>query len=358
MKKQLKLIILLSLIFSLTSCITSQEEVLKAKQNLWIVDGQVNNSQDFQEENMDNNIVENTSEEENKGALIETWWIDEIEDVSEKENKEIKKEETKKIEIKSLTDNQFLEFDDLSNKDLLWWAVEITGKTLDEVDKIIVTFKNETSDFPDDRFQLKQFKAWDPTFLYRAFSKYETLDYWKNIYVFEAYKWDEVTKLELIFNVFEDEKEEKTKDLEKLDISKLPKNEKFWNPIEIWDWKIAYTDLRWLEIKWESISWLKCENLTDILKERIKWYFYWNTCRPVNEKEWISFYVIRLKWDKYIYEKDYYLDYMWVYWVQELETWTWVTIENIWEKNSELKEKNENYAILNVTDDLFKEILK
>ena len=350
MKKLINIFIVLILTLLLTSCFTSQDEVNKAKQNLWIIEGWENNINEWAD------IIENNEKENPIEVNSNTWekleeWIDVIENIEEV------KEEIKKIEIRSITKNQLLKLDDLSSKNLLWWEVEISGKTLWDVDKIIVTFKNETSDFPNDVFQLKQFKAWDDKFLYRAFSKYETLDFWKNIYVFEAYKWDIVTKLELILNVIEDE-ESNSNSLELLDISKLPVNEKFWNPIDLWEWKIWYTDLRWLEIKSESVTWVECEKITSVLADRINWYFYWNTCRPIKDKEWISFYVIRLDEDKYIYEKHYYLPYQWIYWKQELETWTWVTKENIWEKNKELKIENENFAILEITDDLFKEILK
>jgi hypothetical protein len=358
MKKQFKFLIIMLLTVILSSCITSQDEVNKAKQNLWIQESWTNQNILNSNSNSNNKLTQDINNKEN---ITENTWSDIKQDsIDTIKNELLKekpvKEESKKIEITSLTDNQFLELDDLSWKDLLWWAVEITWKTLSDVDKIIVTYKNDTSDFPDDRFQLKQFKPWDKTFLYRAFSKYETLDFGKNVYVFEAYKWNEITKLQLIINVKKDEK--KNRIIEKLDISKLPVNEKFWNPMDLWEWKIGYTDLKWLEIKSENIPELVCEKVTTVLADRIKGWFFWNTCRPIKDKEWVSFYVIRLDWDKYIYEKHYYLPYQWIYGVQELETWTWVTNSNIWEKNSELKEKNKDFSILWITDDLFKEIIK
>jgi hypothetical protein len=103
---------------------------------------------------------------------------------------------------------------------------------------------------------------------------------------------------------------------------------------------------------------MTCKNITSILADRIKSWFFWNTCRPIKDKEWISFFVITLDWENYIYQKHYYLPYRWLYWIQELEAWTWVTSKNIKEKNKELKEKNNNFGILKITDELFKEILK
>ena len=356
MKKYINIFFVLLLTMILSSCFTSQDEVMKAKQNLWILDSNnnlenkidkakkdINNNEDKLEDNKGNTLS-------NTGDLLSENNSDLVEKNDDKE--------FKKIEIKSLTDNQLLELDDLSGVDLLGWAIEITWKTLWKVDKIVVKFSNADSDFPDDTYTLKQFKPWDKTFLYRAFSKYETLDFWKNVYIFEAYSGDEVTKLELILNVKDEQTNKIETNWENIDITKLPVNEKFWNPVELWDWKIWYSDLNWLEIKSETLADLTCENVTSVLADRINWYFYWNTCRPIKDKEWVSFFVIRLDGDKYIYEKDYYLPYQWLYWIQELETWTWVTKENIWAKNTELKEKNKDFWILEITDDLFKQILK
>jgi hypothetical protein len=132
----------------------------------------------------------------------------------------------------------------------------------------------------------------------------------------------------------------------------------FWTPTDLWNGKVTYSDLNWLEIKRSIIPELTCEKVTSVLADEINWYFYWNTCRPIKDNEWVSFYVVRLDWDKYVYEKHYYLPYQWLYWIQELETGTWVTSENIWAKNSELKEKNEDFWIVKISDELFKEILK
>ena len=241
----------------------------------------------------------------------------------------------------------------------MWWEVEIKWKTLWKVDKIVVKFSNETSDFPDDSYKLKQFKSWDDTFLYRAFSRYETLDFWKNVYIFEAYSWDEITKLELVLNVVKNNDNEET-DIEynDIDVTRLPSNGKFWNPTDLGNGNIWYSDLNWLEIKSYIDSNFTCEKVTSKLADEVTGYFYWNTCRPIKWDEWISFFVIRLEGDKYVYEKHYFLPYQWLYWVQELETWTWVTSINIWEKNTELKEKNDQFGILEITDGLFKEILK
>lgn len=354
MKKQINIIFLLILTVLLSSCITSQDDVNKAKQNLWIIEWwSISMNSEKEEVNVD--ILSKDEENENWSWIIQDT-IDQI------ENDIIIEEKEKIIEIKSLTEKQLLKLDNISEKKLLTWEIEITGTTLWKVDKIIVTYKNETSDFPDDVFQLKKFASGDQNFLYRAFSRYETLDFWKNIYLFEAYSWDEITKLELTLNVKrEDERKlsEKTEQIyEQISISELPSNEKFWHPTELWNGKISYSDLNWLEIKRNVKPELTCKKVTSVLADDVSWYFYWNTCRPIEKDEWISFFVVRLDWDKYIYEKHYYLSYQWLYWIQELETWTWVTSISIWEKNTELKARNADFGILEITDDLFKEILK
>lgn len=355
MKKAINISLVLFVTLILSSCLTSQDDINEAKQNLWIIN---------EEKNIDNNLSENWNENLEEDKIIQ----DEIikEEVVEKE------EEIKQIIVKSLTDIQFLEFDDLSNENIFDKEVEIKWKTLEKVDKIIVTFTNKDSNFPDDVYQLKQFTPWDSTFLYRAFTKYETLDKWENIYVFEAFSWDVSTKLEITINVIK--KVEKIKEdnnmidsrvedigeesYESIDLDKLPVNSKFWTPVDLWWWKISYTDLKWLEIKKDVNSSLTCENLTSTLADNLNTWFFWNTCRPIETDEWISFYVIKLDGDNYIYEKHYYLSYQGIYWIQEIETGTWVNSENIWEKNNELKMKNEDYEILKITDELFKEILK
>lgn len=352
MKKTINIILLLLLTFVLSSCFTSQDDVNKAKQNLWIIDWTVNDSW--------NNLEDEINKAKEKLSEVIEHTVDDVKE--EIVNQIERSEEVQKIEIRSISAGQFLELDDLSSKDLLSWEVEITWKTLNNVDKIVVTFKNETSDFPDDEFELKKFSSWDETFLYRAFSRYETLDYGKNIYVFKAFAWDIVTELELTINVTKEEEKEISEKTEKIyeDIImwELPSNEKFGTPTELWNGKISYSDLNWLEIKRDVRPKLSCETVTSTLADSISGYFYWNTCRPVLNDEWISFFVVRLDWDNYIYEKHYYLSYTWLYWIQELETWTWVTKVNIWEKNTELKKINDNFGILEITDELFKEILK
>lgn len=343
MKKILNIVLFLAFSFLLTSCLNPQNDVIQAKKDLGIIETekQVTDLGDI-DQNM------NTS----------SWNIDsKLEEKLPVEDKE----EIKTIEIKSLTENNFLELDSLEKENLTDWEVEINWKTLTNVDKIVVKFVNETSDFPVDTYTLKQFSPWDKTFLYRAFSRYETLDFGKNVYIFEAYSWDKVSKLELTLNIIEETEQDLDKKVEKtyedISLDKLPVWSWFWNPVDLWNWNITYSDLKGLEIKRDIISDFSCENLTSVLADRINSWFFWNTCRPIDKQEWLTFYVISLDWDNYVYEKHYYLSYEGIYWVMEIETWTWVNIDNISDKNQELKEKNEGYNITKISDDLFDKIL-
>lgn len=346
MKKIINISLILLVSFWLSSCFfTNKDQVNQAKQDLGIIEDTLSDTQ-----------IEQAKEEMKNEETVQ----------EETKQEEVTKVETpKNIEIQSLTSEQFIQLDDLSKENLLDGEVEITGTTTTKVDKIIVNFSNATSDFPEDRYTLKQFTPGSESFLYRAFSRYETLDFGKNIYLIEAYSWDKVSKLQLTLNVVKQEEqsvEEKVEQVfEDISINALPVGANYGSPVELWDGKFTYSDIKGLEILRDVLPELsECngDTLTEVLTDKINAWFFWNTCRPIETDEWISVFVVRLDGDEYVYEKHYYLSYEWIYWVQELERWTWVTNQNIWEKNKELKEKNEQYTILEVVDSLFVDILK
>lgn len=353
-----KISILLSIIFLLSSCFTSPEDVNNAKKDMWIIEEEIKN-------------------DENK--------------VDEEVNSET---ETGSISINSLTEDNFIKIGELDYNDFLKWEAEISWTTLEKIDKIEVSFKNNSSEFPDDLFELKQFKPWDKSFVYRAHTNYRVLDFWVNEYIFTAYVWDKVSKTQIIVNVInkeevekkdESEKEEekdpltdKKEDIESVKFDKinldneewsldLPSWWAYWHPISLWENWFTYSDISWLEINKYSFSWeLSCESeiVTQFLTKEIWTWFYWNTCRNILPvKEWeetkaISMFVIRLDWEKYIYEKHFLDMNKWLYWKYEIEKWTWVGKDTIWEKNTELKESNDDIINIDIVDNLFKIIVK
>lgn len=351
--KNLKiLLIVLFLSIFLSSCLSTQnEDVNKAKEELL----------------GENNSNIDSVDEENDETSSSGSFLDNKEKYEAAENTEVIKE---KYRVEYLTDARFISLDSLEWKDLFSLKVEFTWKTLvDNVDKIIVNYSNNESDFPDDRYTLQTFNPGDSTFKYRAFDDYETLDYGVNKYLIEAYVWKEVSKLEVTLNVFENEEDyiikstsEKTDStiatIEELSIDDLPESSEYWTPKEIWNDIYTYSDIKWLEIKniWNVWLDLDSDSVTNFLIENNTWWFYWNTLRPILWDKWVSFYVIRLDWDNYLYEKHYYLE-NWIYWVVSLEKWTWIDSTNLNDKNSELWNKNEEFTITNITDKLFITIL-
>jgi len=313
---------------------------------------------------------------------------------------EVKKQEDQQTEdkvyykVENLTPEQFIEIDDLSDrlKNVSSW-IEITWKTLTNVDKIIVNFENKTSDFPIDNYRLGQFKAWDKNFTYRAKWEFKVLDFWDNEYVFEAYSWDKISKLKVLIHIPKEIKEtshniDKWIESTNLDWNisyekkiiwnwddsvylSFPKSDVFGDHLSVWTDLIAYSNIDNLKIKRVDFgTWtVSCENMTDFLKNNVWSWFYWNTCRDIIKDKWISVYVIRLDWDKYIYEKKYFdLNHglIWNYIVKDnIKADKENIATEIAELNSSLKETNkdsniayENYPELKIVDKLFYEIVR
>ncbi len=336
MRNKINVFLLIALMLFLSSCFSSTENIDKAKQDLlnW------------------------------SGVVEEDYISEEIAKYDELE-KDQKENIEEKITINPLTTDQFIELDSLDNKDLLSLEVEITWKTTTNVDKIIINFSNSWSNFKEDNYTLKTFKPWDKTFLYRSFLKYETIDYWRNVYLIEAYSWKKVSKTELVINVNKEvdnlykNSEKEPIASEKVDTSNLPTSQYFGNPIELWDSKITYSDIKWLQIEKLSSTGvtLDSDSINSFLSDTIDGWFFWNSLRPISNNEWVSFFVVRLDWDNYIYEKHYFSP-NWYYWVLQLENWVWADISTLSEKNSELKLKNDTYQTVTIADMLFKELLK
>ena len=289
-----------------------------------------NNTEDIEKAKDD--ILNGTISEEN----TETWdlltsdenldniWNTDLEEISENEEWVV-------INPISTWKEALIEIEDLSSVDLYSWEFYIKWKTLKKVDKIIVNFSNETSTYPPDTYTLKEFKAWDDTFKYMASDRFKTLDYWLNTYIFSAYAWDEVYKIKVEINI--PEKNE----------SNLEENE---------DEEIEITPASWdINTQKKDLSDVNCENLTDYLVKNY-WYVYWSQCRDIKKDKSIWYFVLRLKWESYYFEKHY-VDYdKQEYSVLPLDTWSWVTKENISEKIQEFA--SQTWEKVTENDKLFK----
>ena len=380
-----KIIIFSMIIMLLLSCSfwTKNDDITKAKQELL-------NSNSLKEVDTstwlfqkDDNIPSLTKNE----AL--TWKTTEI-----KKQEDQQTEDKVYYKVEKITPEQFIEIDDLSDKlkNISSW-IEITWKTLTNVDKIIVNFENKTSDFPIDSYRLGQFKAWDKNFVYRAKWEFKVLDFWDNEYVFEAYSWDKISKLKVLIHIPEEIKNTShntNNNIESINLDSnisyekkliwswdnsvyfsFPKSSSFWDPLSVWTDLITYSNINNLEIKRVDFgTWtVSCENMTDFLKNNISTWFYWNTCRDIIKDKWISVYVIRLDWDKYVYEKKYF-DFnhglIWNYIVKDnIKADKENIVKQIADLNSSLKETNkdsniayENYPELKLVDKLFYEIVR
>ena len=327
-----KIIIVFSFLVLLVSCGQSQSDVEAAKQKL----------------------------------LWEDIWATQKEKVI---TNPVKQEDAKEIEKKSaiqivaLSSDQFLEFDVISDAVLNTWEVKISGKTLSWVDKIEVLFSNPTSSYPDDNYELQTFKSgWD-SFRYVASSRNQVLDFDENTYIFTAYAWEKKSQTKVVIVLVDPEKKEEKIGTESQLIGTeentlridLPTSSKYGEPMMLGEASFTYTQIKGLEIEKEVISQLSCDTLTDFLTKRMKSWYYWNTCREIIKEKWIKFNLIRLEWDKYVYERHY-VDFIhWFYWTYELETWEWVNSENIADKNSELK--IQEFPSLEIIDDLMKDIV-
>jgi len=330
-----KIIVLLISFLFLTSCGTSKIDIEKAKKEM---------------------LEWKNSQEEVVSKKIE------IKDTKKEGTIKKKEEKEQTVEIKKLTEKQFIELDDIPTSSVMNWEVKISGKTLWEVEKIEVLFSNSDSIFPDDDYTLQTFKPWANSFRYIASSKFQVFDFWKNIYTIKAYSGKEVSEVEITINI----PKEKTKvtyeekiigwEDDSVELA-LPVSESFWNPISLWENSFTYSDINGLEIVKKEIPELTSDTVTEYLTENINTWFYWNTFRDIIKDKWVSFYVLRLSWDGYVYEKHYIDTVHKFYAIYEVETGDWITKENISEKNNEFKEKNDNFENVALVDSLMKKIL-
>lgn len=280
------------------------------------------------------------------------------------ENQENQDEDKKLVQILPQSEEQFLEFESISETSLTTGEVEISGKTLKNVDKIQVLFSNPTSDFPDDNYTLQTFEGglWKE-FKYFAASRHQVLDYGENNYIFKAYSGDNISETKIVLHVLTDEEKEEQIGTESQLIGEegdvilveLPTSSKYGEPMRMGEKSFTYTQIKWFEVNKESVTLLTCDGVTDFLTQRINTWYYWNTCRDIVKDKGIKFNVIRLSGEEYIYERHY-IDFVHgFYGTYELEKGTGVTSENIAEKNNELKEQE--FPSIEIVDDLMRDIV-
>lgn len=332
----MKKIILLSVfIFALTSC-------------FWW--GNKNNLNDAKNDLLSWSSTNSTNVEKNVDSSVSETWA----------TNEVKSDSSVKISSKYLTVEKFLEIDDFSAEEFSDLKQEITWKVLENVDKIDISYSNIDSGKHED-FSLKKFKSGDKTFMFRAFKEYNTLDYGKNVYQIKASSGDRFSILQYTIVLDNPETSAKATKNEILDISALPTSSVFWNPNELWNGKVTYSDIKGLEL--EKVGKIDLKNdetsVTDFLKTKYKNIFYWNTKRILaNHEDALSFFVVRVEWKKYFYEKHY---YTWKYYATlSLEEGDFTAEWNISEKaealselNKTLREKNNTYTMIKIADILF-----
>jgi len=330
-------------------------------------------------------------------AKREMWVIsDEKLENKEIKNKEVVNQEVEKLEnkevvkatykVNKLDEKNLIEIDDLIEKvERISDKIKITWKVFNKnVDKIVIKFKNKTSNFPNDTYTLWKFKKWNDTFEYNADSKFfRNLDYGLNEYLIEAYIWEESSKISVEINIptnmWESSKVEDEQLSEKVTYDKkmvwewdealylgMPSSELFWKPLNVWDWEVTYSNIDNLKIIKEKLNkdFLKSSNIwkkdwTGYISKNAYWHIF--TYMDYNNKDvWVNFFVLRATEDKVIYEKHY-LDYKhslkWILKIKEFDRTDWNVYKQMEKLNSELKKESENYKIVKTTDKLFKEIV-
>ena len=297
---------------------------------------------------------------ENTSTVQET---DTLEDEEDTDFEDIV-ENNSLIQFIPLDANSPLEFNDISEDVLTSWEVVISWVAGPDVDKIEVFFTNPNSTFSDDRYVLQTYVKWEWDFKYIASSKNKVLDFGINEYIFRAYSGaaENETKIILEVPTTTPSKEDNGSEPQLIGwesdslLIDLPTSTKYGEPLLLWEDSFTYTQIKGLEVQKETLSEVGCDEITDLLKERLNSYYYWNTCRDIVIDKGIKFNVIRLSWDEYIYERHY-IDYTkGLYGTYELETGTGVDKDSIEEKNTELKE--EDFPTIEIVDDLMKDILQ
>lgn len=338
----MKYILICILLLSLTSCFGKKAEIDRSTDTVV----QVKNQNNQEEKNT--NTVNNGNEDIASAQII--W-----------------------------NDNDFFSLNEIPLDTINSEEIQISWKVFSsDVAKIQVTFSNRESLYPVDEFLLQQFKKWDSVFRYVAWARFKVLDYGLNEYTFKAFltSWEskEITlKIYLPKQVKKVNTSSFSGSIEIWDLSyekkmfwseenkqymSFPSSTLFWEPIFASDSEFSYSNIEGFIAKKLDMIQINCEDSESITDYLVESYgnVYWNTCRPIVKDKWFSFFVLRLEGAEYIYEKHYIDIVHSIYAITLVEVGEGVTKENIWEKNTELKEKE--FENVKITDKLMYEIVR
>ena len=232
------------------------------------------------------------------------------------------------------------------------------------VTSIEVTFSNPTSNFSEDSYVLQTYQPENGKFVYRASGENQVLDYGENRYVFTAKGKEGTSVTTVMINIEKQGEEEETQtgseqtligEENNLLSMNFPTSTKYGEPIRLGESSLTYSGIKGFELQKKVFTTPTCDTLTEFLTENMGGYFYWNMCRDIVLDKGISFMVLRLDGEKYVYEKQY-LDFEHgMYGVYELETGTGINKDNLAEKNTEFKGKE--FPSIQIVDALMKDIV-
>ncbi len=329
-----KIFFFLIFLLFLVSCWENQEAIEKAKQEMLSWSSQTGE------------ILDSYYEQTSPSIDVESSWSNDVIRIDPIDEKMIVRDD----------ENKFIE-------------VTINGQALDKnIQKIIVNFKNETSNFPSDQYELKTFKPWDTEFHYRASSLYRVLDYGVNQYTFVAYLSGSVFEKKVTVTVpkgdtlswalttasWASQSVTNSKDV----FASLPHSVIYGDPVSLSSQSFSYSQLKWLEVRKEAVPSLSCSDsqaLTDFLVKKYG-YTYWNTCRDIAPGKWLRVNVVRSTWEStFVYETHIIDSYNQLYGTYLLTSWNGGK-DALSAKNDEFK--SQTFKGIDAVSELFKDLSK
>ncbi|NUJ97416.1 hypothetical protein HGA92_01355 [Candidatus Gracilibacteria bacterium] len=299
---------------------------------------------------------EETLNQGNEKNISQTASGDLIENTNQNESE--KKDDKAFFRVENLDEKNFISILPMDESEIKGDEIEILGQSLSsDIDKIEVSFQNKDSSFPSDRYTLKTFSPGDKSFRYIASAGFRVLDFGLNEYTFIAYSGEDKSEVKVSIFLPEESNGEKVNDNFSSDeiLEALPQGGDFGDVILKGD-TFTYSNIENLEIKKESLASLVCsesDTITDFLVERYSWV-YWNSCRELVKGKGLSLNILRLKGEEYLYEKHYFDFIHNLHFIYLLEKGTGIDKEGLADKNTELKEKEFSFSLV---ENLFKQVI-